>query len=173
MRMKLSNQLRVCLVVFVWLCSGTALALSQPAWPRQMSTSPAPAGAVERLRVAPTTCGATWNTISSRVVGSGLTILNDIAALAPDNIWAVGFQITNDSRYPQPLVTRWDGTFWMPVSVPSLSPGGRLEALTAIGPNDIWAVGAIQDIDSSQTLTMHWDGAAWSRVDSPNSFPSV
>jgi len=171
--LKLSNQLRVCLVALAWLCTGMVLALPQPAWPREMPASLAPAGAVERSMVNAPACGATWNTISSRVIGSGLTILNDIAALAPDNIWAVGFQITNDSRYPQPLVTHWDGTFWMPVSVPSISPGGRLEALTAIGPNDIWAVGAIQDIDSSQTLTMHWDGAAWSRVDSPNALPTA
>jgi TolB protein len=169
--MKLSNQLRVCLVALAWLCSNAALA--QPVEPREMPASLAPTGVLERSGVEPTACRPTWNTISSRVIGSGLTILNDIAALAPDNIWAAGFQNTNDGRYFQPLVTHWDGTFWTPVPVPTLSPGGRFEALTAIGPSDIWAVGAIQDIDNSQTLTMHWDGAAWSRVDSPNNLPSA
>jgi hypothetical protein len=167
--MKHSLHLGVCLAALAWLCSATALALPQPARSRE---APAPF-AQEQLSADPTTCRATWNTISSRVVGSGYTFLNDIAALAPDNIWAVGSQITNDSRYPQPLAMHWDGIFWTPVPVPTLSPGGRLEALTAIGPSDIWAVGAIQDVGASQTLTMHWDGAAWSRVDSPNNAPSV
>jgi hypothetical protein len=124
--MKLSIRLRICLVALAWLCGGATLALPQMARSREVPAS----SAQEQSSADPATCGVTWNTISSRVVGSGLTFLNDIAALSPDNIWAVGSQITNDSRYPQPLVMHWDGTFWTPVPVPTLSPGGRLEALT-------------------------------------------
>src|SRR5260221_6393966 len=108
--LKINKQLKVCLIGLAWLYAGMALGLPQPAWPRESPTDSAPAHNPERSSVTSTACGASWNTISSRVIGSGLTILNDIAALAPDNIWAGGSQITNGSRYPQPLGTHWDGT---------------------------------------------------------------
>jgi hypothetical protein len=113
-------------------------------------------------------CDDPWQIVASRVVGFGGTALNDIVALAPNNLWAVGYQTTTDSRYRQPLIQHWDGKDWAPVAAPSVDPGGVLYGVAAAGPNDIWAVGTIQNVSTWQTLILHWNGSGWSRVPSPN-----
>ncbi|HET9222331.1 MAG TPA: Calx-beta domain-containing protein, partial [Roseiflexaceae bacterium] len=114
-------------------------------------------------------CGDGWQTVASRVVGFGGTALNDIVALAPDNIWAVGYQTTTASRYHQPLIQHWDGKDWAYVPLEPISDG-VLYAITATGPNDVWAAGAIVDsaYNGIEGLILHWNGATWSRVPAPN-----
>jgi hypothetical protein len=48
--------------------------------------------------------------------------------------------------------------------------GNTVNAVTAISPNDAWAVGYANsnNLNESRTLTMHWDGTAWKVVASPN-----
>ena len=46
-----------------------------------------------------------------------------------------------------------------------------LRGVSAVGPNDIWAVGQRYGDESAfgdTTLTMHYDGSTWSEVPSPN-----
>ena len=65
----------------------------------------------------------------------------------------------------------WDGGSWTVIDTPS--PSSRfavLEAVVAIAPNDVWAVGARQT--SGQTirnlpLVEHWDGKAWTLAKAP------
>src|SRR5215472_5242105 len=57
--------------------------------------------------------------------------------------------------------------------VPSPNGEGRRSALNAVGavsPDDVWAVGVATPADSGvpQTLIEHWDGLSWSIVPSPN-----
>lgn len=55
-------------------------------------------------------------------------------------------------------------------------PGGPLAAMTAISPNDVWAVGALGHGNSQvqlTTLTEHWDGTRWSVVRAPDVALSV
>ena len=48
-----------------------------------------------------------------------------------------------------------------------ISPG--FSAVTALGTNNVWAVGNIQNsMEQLQTLIAHWDGTKWSVVQSPN-----
>ena len=53
-------------------------------------------------------------------------------------------------------------------------PGGtnpaRLNAVTAVAANDIWAVGEVQSLTGPyglSTLIEHWNGSSWSIVPSP------
>src|SRR5262249_10606800 len=46
--------------------------------------------------------------------------------------------------------------------------GGDLAGVAVAGPNNIWAVGSLQTVSGTQTLTLHWDGSAWAMVASPN-----
>ena len=61
--------------------------------------------------------------------------------------------------------------------MPSPDPGGGftsvLTAVSAVSPDDVWAVGyyfdeATQFPAQGQTLALHWDGVAWSQVATPN-----
>src|SRR3954466_4464691 len=43
-----------------------------------------------------------------------------------------------------------------------------LQAVDAVGPSDVWAVGHYQDFGNVKTLVEHWNGSVWSIVPSPN-----
>jgi hypothetical protein len=65
----------------------------------------------------------------------------------------------------------WDGTNWLSVSVPTVtgSIDARLYGVTAISPNNVWAVGYSSNPGyGQQTYIVHWDGTVWSIVPSPS-----
>lgn len=130
--------------------------------------------------------GQQWNVVSAP--GSGATSwFTQITALSATDIWAIGsFQqtvpaISPTRETPTPtytLIERWDGQQWSVVKSPS--PGTQdntLIGITALSPNDAWAVGQDGSTDVAgpnghrivieQPLTMHWDGQQWSVVSSP------
>jgi hypothetical protein len=130
--------------------------------------------------------GQQWNV--AQAPGSGATSwFNQIAALSATDIWAIGsFQQTVPAIAPggetltptYTLIEHWDGQQWSVVKSPS--PGTRvntLRGITALSPNDAWAVGQDGSTDVAgpnghrivieQPLTMHWDGQQWSVVSSP------
>jgi hypothetical protein len=113
---------------------------------------------------------------------SGLdNTLADVAVLSATDAWAVGEYTVDGYAAVRTLIQHYDGTTWTTVPSPNRLTGtGRnqinsLRGVTAIAPNDVWAVGyTVSYDDPYQTLTMHWNGAAWSIVDSPNyTFPGA
>ncbi|MFO0781270.1 MAG: Calx-beta domain-containing protein [Candidatus Saccharimonadales bacterium] len=117
-------------------------------------------------------CDDSWQIVAQRHV-YGLAELNDIVAIAPSNIWAVGSNSLNDERYKQALIMHSNGTTWEAISLPTISADVvQLYGIAAINANDIWAVGnAIVSISSIDTVIeaviLHWDGTHWVRVASP------
>lgn len=123
--------------------------------------------------------GKNWIHYTSPSVGSGANQLNGVAALAPNDVWAVGFR----TKIPPPkeaptetLIIHFDGTGWSVVPSPNIGPksvfnSNRLEGVTALSTNDVWAFGSWSEANGSghqHTLVMHWDGTAWTIVPSPN-----
>jgi len=110
-------------------------------------------------------------------VGSGANQLNAVLALAPNNVWAVGF--STPVAPPQQaatltLIEHFDGTNWTVVPSPNVGPNiqsNELLGLTANSPTDIWAFGLFAAADGSghqMTLLLHWDGTSWTIAPSPN-----
>ncbi len=100
------------------------------------------------------------------------TVLTDVVALASNDVWAVGsaFDPTIPSR-SNTFIVHWDGRVWTRVISRDT---GRFNAdgfstVTAVAPNDIWAVGNYVD-NGEKTLTEHWNGTAWSIIPAPPSF---
>jgi hypothetical protein len=89
--------------------------------------------------------GTVWELVRYPGTGTSRGYINAVAALATDDVWAVGTHILH-----------WDGKAWDLV----LKNVGLLSGLAAIGPNDIWAVGS----DFYRPVTMHWDGKSWTNV---------
>lgn len=62
----------------------------------------------------------------------------------------------------------WDGTQWKRFDFPK---GTFLSEVTAIAPNDVWAVGTAERVENSERFTkplaMHWDGSSWRDVPVP------
>lgn len=109
--------------------------------------------------------GAQWTIVPTRNMGPNANILEDVAALASNDVWAVGLGASTSNQVGRPLVQHWDGTRWSLARLPRLGSGfGSLNGVAALAADDVWAVGSHDD----QTLVMHWDGTAWTVVRSPN-----
>src|SRR5687768_3142032 len=105
-----------------------------------------------------------WRQVTSPTSGDLINPLYGVAAVGPDDVWAVGFHGGYGSSDPEVLIEHWDGTAWSLVPV---TDTGILRGIDVVAPDDIWAVGNTDDFVVG-TLTMHWDGTAWSRVPSPS-----
>jgi hypothetical protein len=91
-------------------------------------------------------------------------MLTNIAALATDDVWAIGGDGTD------PLIVHWDGVTW--TESPTPNPPGivGLGSISAVSPTDIWAGGTFNRDPfgaQSRNVTMHWDGLDWSFVPTP------
>jgi hypothetical protein len=87
------------------------------------------------------------------------------AAIADNDIWAVGSSTSNGTQ--EPLAVHFDGTSWSIVTTPALPKGGSFADLTAVATNDVWAVGLQNTGSSINTLIEHWNGASWGLVSGP------
>lgn len=99
--------------------------------------------------------------------------LTAVDSVSADEAWAVGFTARGPSS--RTLVERWDGSSWS--VVPSPNPGNerlnRLDAVYAVGPDDVWAVGSVNSKQDGRlhNLAMHWDGRSWTVVNPPDAAP--
>jgi hypothetical protein len=110
-----------------------------------------------------------WNGSAWRIVpapdlsASAENQLRDVAVIAPNDVWAVGFGMAGNAAVP--LIEHWDGSSWVIVPSPDvITPNGGavLSGVAAVGPTDVWAVGSA----GAGTLTEHWDGKRWEVVSS-------
>ncbi len=94
-------------------------------------------------------------------------LLNAAVALAPNNVWAVGYG--GVPEYPYADIEHWNGKKWKVVPSPNLAPDFyNLTGMAAVSSTDIWAVG-YTSYDTNLTLIEHWNGTRWSIVPGPNS----
>ena len=116
--------------------------------------------------------GSQWTLVTTPNPGNYFRSLYGVSALAPNDVWAVGMYSSNSGETYLPLFLHWNGSVWVHVPSPEFGDYNVLNAVYAIAPNDVWAVGtsAACNFCFFETLTMHWDGTQWSRHDSPNGF---
>lgn len=82
-----------------------------------------------------------------------------VVAINRRDVWAVGQQ---GSAPVQPLIDHWGGHRWTTVTTPSM-PGYTLDAVSATGSDDVWAVG--QNATDQLSVVEHWDGTSWTVSD--------
>lgn len=91
----------------------------------------------------------------------------EISPVAPDDIWATGYRLT-DSHL---VLMHWTGRSWRTLAIPkpkNVPPGASENAsdLLAVGPANVWMQRNI-DVGSQGASTlylMHWNGKRWTRV---------
>lgn len=126
--------------------------------------------------------GTNWSQVATPNVGNGANQLNAAAALAPNNVWAVGFSTPEappEQAATLTLIEHYDGTSWSVVDSPNVGPASmyqsnRLLGITANSANDIYAFGSYFSSDGSghqHTLLEHWNGVSWKIIPSPD--PSI
>lgn len=110
--------------------------------------------------------GTGWTIVASpNAIAGGDNQFNDVAAVpGTHRFWAVGYASDN-TGHDQTLAEQWYGTSWRIVPSPNPSAANNhLDAVTALAPGDVWAVG---DATGNVVLTEHWNGSAWSAVPTP------
>ena len=122
--------------------------------------------------------GKKWKKVASPNPGSphkcqgsnSGNVLTAVAAIAPDDAWAVGYFFSCTSLL-QPMALHWDGKKWKAAVLPKIhtNDNAAFNGVVALATDDVYAVG-YQPATNGAVLTLieHWDGKAWSVVSSPN-----
>ena len=120
--------------------------------------------------------GTQWQAVPAPAPSGRQAWLNGVVDLGPGNAWAVGessaAQGTNLSV--RTLIEHWDGASWTIVPSPNPVVGGasgdQLNAVAAIGPNNIWAAGSVHNDPAQENVLLfeHFDGTAWKAVPTPS-----
>lgn len=106
--------------------------------------------------------GTAWSVVTGAAFpGGGYDRLLAVGALSPTNVWVLGVT----GRHSKPLIEHWNGAAWSIVPQPANGYDANLQAISAVAPTDIWAVGGQNVTD---TLIEHWNGSQWSIVPSPD-----
>jgi hypothetical protein len=126
--------------------------------PVPISTPPPPTG-----KATPTPCGTGggWQVVPAPDGGSYTNNLYSVAALAANDVWAVGEQYSYSFGSYVPMIEHWNGSAWS--VVPASQYGVSLRGVAAIAPDDVWAVGWLGGYSTSP-LAEHWNGSTWSYV---------
>jgi hypothetical protein len=108
-----------------------------------------------------------WDGSAWRIVANpGAGYLNSVAAITPQDVWAVGYQPSTVSSAAWLLVEHWNGAQWSVVSTPI--PGQTNSAFTSVvaqTAQSVWAAGYFNGLGMNpQPLIERWNGSAWSVV---------
>ena len=119
--------------------------------------------------------GTAWEILRLPAALAGADIqLDCLTATNRDDVWVGGVAVTpKDSG---PLIGHWDGSSWhvyrrADVGLAGLRVGDSVEAISAPGADDVWAVSYNSyDVPSpdgsvarTEPVILHWDGTRWSR----------
>lgn len=109
--------------------------------------------------------GNSWSVVPMDNVSPDANVIQGVVTIAPDDIWAVGYQQISFS-VNQPLAQHWDGTAWtaVPIDPPPSGDHNVFEDVSASSSADVWAIG---HYEGSYPLMEHWDGTAWRRYSAP------
>ena len=121
--------------------------------------------------------GTAWATSASATSASatsalpGDTYLTGVTDISPTDAYAIG----DNSPLASGELAHWNGTTWAQVTYPLPTNTGydqTLNAISADGPNDVWAIGEylLQVSQTNlrwETFALHWNGSKWSDVPMP------
>jgi hypothetical protein len=112
---------------------------------------------------------ADWEVVASPNAGRQANSLSSVAAVADNDVWAVGWAFNQSLFAYRTLIEHWNGTRWSLVRSPNATNGYNfLNGVAVVAANDVWAVGQAANGSTYSTLVEHWNGVAWSIVPSPN-----
>jgi hypothetical protein len=121
--------------------------------------------------------GTAWAIVKGPGLPAGSTgVLTAVGGTGPDDLWAVGYQLTAEDAQEFVLFEHFDGTKWQIASFPTQSSACDPtladcfidpRAVTAASSDDVWVVGSVLQPNPTANFTAHWNGTAWSVVPAP------
>lgn len=110
--------------------------------------------------------GSQWSVVPNPDPGGNYTnFLTGVAAVASNDVWAVGFWRRNS---PQGLILHWNGSQWLQAGNPTTGTVDAMSDVAVVSETDVWAVGSTSP---NSTLIWRWNGASWVTVPSPDVGP--
>jgi hypothetical protein len=114
--------------------------------------------------------GKTWALTATRSASAYDNVFNGVSADSSTDAWAVGYYYTGSIN--EPLIEHWNGKVWAGSPGPNVGGtyGALFNAVVALSPTNVWAVGQINTSNNgnTQALIEHWNGAKWAVVATPN-----
>jgi hypothetical protein len=109
-----------------------------------VGSKPAPTGASATL--VEHWDGMVWKAVPSPNLSTeygSANVLRSIAAVSPNDVWAVGVFQNESTGYHQhrTLTLHWDGSTWKVVASATPGASGELNAVTALPTGQLWAAG--------------------------------
>jgi hypothetical protein len=104
-----------------------------------------------------------------RETAPAVDFLDGISGTSASDVWAVGSS-SPPGAPDQTLVEHWDGATWSIVTSPNPGNAGNiLQGVAALGPRDVWAVGAEQTSATfyQRPMAIHWNGVTWTAMSLP------
>lgn len=123
--------------------------------------------------------GEEWTQVEtpSTPVGGTGAMLEDLAVLAPDDIYAVGFRVAPEYGAVSTvgLLLHWDGSSWTALPHPPIVSIDEhwLRGVAVLGPDDLWVVGGHSGGGygpADDPYVARWDGSNWTVMDDAPSF---
>ena len=109
-----------------------------------------------------------WRVVPSPNTAREENDLFGVAALAANDVWAVGRTGTPFVTQTRPLIEHYDGTSWKIVKAPQLAGDTELSAVLGFAADDVWAAGFNSTQGSARhALMLHWNGSRWGVVHLP------
>ncbi|MGI8589031.1 MAG: S-layer homology domain-containing protein [Chloroflexia bacterium] len=86
--------------------------------------------------------GSSWSLVPSPNVGNDNSVLDGVAVVSPQDVWAVGTHLDSaDTEHT--LAEHWNGSTWTVVTSPDqINDDTYLRDAVAVSSSDIWAVGS-------------------------------
>lgn len=100
--------------------------------------------------------GTEWTHLVTPVEGLAGSFLQDVDAIAADDVWAVGEVLG------EPLFMHYDGSEWTIAPSPPTSLAHSVHKVAAAATDDVWAVSV-----GNEKRFYHYDGVAWAKVEFP------
>jgi hypothetical protein len=114
--------------------------------------------------------GHAWSVVPTPDPGSVGNHLFGVDAVSPDDVWAVGQQLSGPGTPDEGLVEHWDGSHWSVVELPASSASVMLHGVTVSG-GQVFAVGESDSPAAGNALVLREAGGHWSTEHLP-SLPS-
>lgn len=106
--------------------------------------------------------GTAWSVSPSFTAAMATTVTTGVADISPADAFAIG----SNNSIPRGHLAHWDGTAWSGVTVPlppNAATNTTLDAISASGPSNVWAVGTFLDSVNQQfePFSIHFNGTKW------------
>src|SRR5215472_595374 len=115
--------------------------------------------------------GTSWRVVPSpNPAGGRYDDLTGVSGTSASDIWSVGMEFVNSS-HSFPIIEHYNGSAWSLVTSAQPTQVGDLEAVAALTPANVWAIG--QPATGNQTqpvvpLVEHFNGTSWKVQPAPS-----